>query len=46
VGGWTDGEERLFREAGYQAASLGRRILKSETAALAAAAMLVHFWNA
>ncbi len=46
VGGWTDGEERLFREAGYQAASLGRRILKSETAALAAAAMIVHFWNA
>jgi 16S rRNA (uracil1498-N3)-methyltransferase len=45
VGGWTEGEERDFRESGCEAVSLGRRILKSETAAVAAVAMISHFWN-
>jgi 16S rRNA (uracil1498-N3)-methyltransferase len=45
VGGWTESEEKSFREAGFEAVSLGRRILKSETAALAAVAMILHFWN-
>jgi len=45
TGGWTEGEERELREAGFEAASLGRRILKSETAALAGVAMIVHFWG-
>ncbi len=45
VGGWTEAEERAFREAGCVPASLGARVLKSETAALAAAAMIVHFWG-
>ncbi|MGD1009931.1 MAG: RsmE family RNA methyltransferase [Candidatus Aminicenantales bacterium] len=44
-GGWTEGEERAFREAGCEAASLGRRILKAETAAIAGVAMIAHFWN-
>jgi 16S rRNA (uracil1498-N3)-methyltransferase len=45
VGGWTEAEERGFREAGCIPASLGGRVLKSETAALAAAAMIAHFWG-
>lgn len=44
-GGWTESEERSFREAGCEAVSLGRRILKAETAALAAVAIISHFWN-
>jgi 16S rRNA (uracil1498-N3)-methyltransferase len=45
TGGWTESEERDLREAGFEAASLGARILKSETAALAAVAMIAHFWG-
>lgn len=44
-GGWTGGEERDVRAAGFEAVSLGRRVLRAETAALAAAAVVVHFWN-
>jgi 16S rRNA (uracil1498-N3)-methyltransferase len=44
-GGWAEAEERAFREAGCEAASLGRRILKAETAAIAGVAMIAHFWN-
>lgn len=44
-GGWTEGEERDIRQAGFTAVSLGRRILRAETAAVAGAAMIVHFWN-
>jgi 16S rRNA (uracil1498-N3)-methyltransferase len=44
-GGWTAGEEREIREAGFEAVSLGRRILRAETAALAGTAMIAHFWN-
>jgi 16S rRNA (uracil1498-N3)-methyltransferase len=42
TGGWTAVEEQDFRRAGFEAASLGRRILKSETAALAAVAVAAH----
>jgi 16S rRNA (uracil1498-N3)-methyltransferase len=38
-GGWTEAEEKAFLAAGFTAASLGPRILRSETAALAALAM-------
>jgi len=44
TGGWTEGEERKIRQAGFEAVSLGRRILRSETAAVAGAAMIAHFW--
>lgn len=43
-GGWTEGEESMIREAGFEAVSLGRRILRAETAAVAGAAMIAHFW--
>ncbi len=44
-GGWTAGEEKDIREAGFEAVSLGRRILRAETAAVAGAAMIAHYWN-
>jgi len=44
-GGWTEAEEKGFREAGCEAVSLGGRILKAETAAIAGVAMIAHFWN-
>jgi 16S rRNA (uracil1498-N3)-methyltransferase len=40
-GGWTDGELKFFREAGWILASLGRIILRAETAAIAATAIAV-----
>jgi 16S rRNA (uracil1498-N3)-methyltransferase len=43
-GGWTLAEETMFREAGFEAATLGHRVLKAETAALAASAMILHYW--
>jgi 16S rRNA (uracil1498-N3)-methyltransferase len=44
-GGWTDGEEAELRAAGFEAVSLGRRVLRAETAAVAGASMIAHFWN-
>ena len=38
-GGWTDDELKLFAEAGWKAVSLGRTILRAETAAIAALAI-------
>jgi 16S rRNA (uracil1498-N3)-methyltransferase len=39
-GGWTDEEVKLFQEAGWISASLGNTILRAETAAIAATAIL------
>jgi 16S rRNA (uracil1498-N3)-methyltransferase len=39
-GGWTDEELTLFREAGWISASLGSTILRAETAAVAATAIV------
>lgn len=46
TGGWTAAEESDIRGAGFTAVSLGGRVLRAETAAIAGAAMIVHFWNA
>lgn len=40
-GGWTEDELRLFAESGWTAASLGQRILRAETAAIAAMAVVI-----
>jgi 16S rRNA (uracil1498-N3)-methyltransferase len=40
-GGWTDEEERAFREHGWIAASLGPTILRAETAAIAAVSIVI-----
>ena len=45
-GGWTEEEEGLLTQAGFTAASLGPRVLRTETAALSATAMISHFWIA
>ena len=39
-GGWTDDELKQFREAGWISASLGPTILRAETAAIAATAIV------
>jgi len=44
-GGWTPDEERMIRAHGFEAVSLGRTILRAETASLCAAAILTHFWD-
>ncbi len=40
-GGWTEAELELFRDAGWKSASLGRMILRAETAVVAAVAIVV-----
>ncbi|MGO9125461.1 MAG: RsmE family RNA methyltransferase [Terriglobales bacterium] len=40
-GGWTDSELDNFREAGWVSASLGHTILRAETAAIAALAVML-----
>jgi 16S rRNA (uracil1498-N3)-methyltransferase len=40
-GGWTGEEEKLFRESGWISASLGPTILRAETAAIAATAIIL-----
>jgi len=44
-GGWTATELETALEIGFEAVNLGRRILRSETAALAALAVISQFWD-
>lgn len=39
-GGWTDAETSLFAEHGWQSVSLGPRVLRAETAAIAVASVV------
>ena len=43
-GGWTDDERRLSLDANWRAVSLGPQILRAETAAAAALAVLAARW--
>jgi len=45
-GGWESEEEAFLLASGFEAVSLGKNILRAETAALAGLAMISHFWNA
>jgi 16S rRNA (uracil1498-N3)-methyltransferase len=45
-GGWTDGERADFVQAGWTSASLGPAILRAETAAVAALAIVSALWQA
>lgn len=45
-GGWTSGERRLAGEAGWLAVSLGPLVLRAETAAAAALAVVGCAWQA
>jgi len=44
-GGWTEAEEEDIVSHGFEAISLGRQILRAETAAISSLAMIDHFWN-
>lgn len=44
-GGWSEEEQQQAREQGFSAVSLGKRILRSETAAIAALATIQIFWG-
>jgi len=44
-GGWTDDEEIDILGHDFEAVNLGSNTLRSETAAIAATAMINHFWN-
>jgi len=44
-GGWTDRERDLAARAGWKPVSISRQVLRSETAAIAALAILGHFWH-
>ena len=45
-GGWTASERQLATSAGWQPASLGPQVLRAETAAAAAIAILLNAWAA
>jgi 16S rRNA (uracil1498-N3)-methyltransferase len=45
-GGWTDRERAQFAAANWTPVSLGPQILRAETAAIAAVAVLSHVWEA
>jgi 16S rRNA (uracil1498-N3)-methyltransferase len=44
-GGWTNGEEKNILGFGFQAVSLGPIVMRAETAALTALAIVSHFWS-
>jgi len=44
-GGWAGEEEELMLDHGFRGVSLGTRILRAETAALCAAAVISQFWG-
>ena len=43
-GGWTEGERQAAAAAGWQPVSLGPQVLRAETAALAAIALVMNAW--
>jgi 16S rRNA (uracil1498-N3)-methyltransferase len=45
AGGFEPGEAEALREAGFTPASLGPRILRAETAAVAAVAIAAALWG-
>ncbi len=45
-GGWTDAERQAAHSAGWSAVSLGPQVLRAETAACAAMAVIMAAWSA
>jgi 16S rRNA (uracil1498-N3)-methyltransferase len=44
-GGWSPAELKAAHDCGFESVSLGPRVLRAETAALAALALISHFWG-
>ena len=44
-GGWTEKEEQQAFDAGFQSVTLGKRVLRTETASLAAIASMQTLWG-
>ncbi len=44
-GGWTSSELSSFADSGWQSVSLGKNILRTETAAIAVASLIGAWWN-
>lgn len=44
-GGWTEKEEQQAFDAGFQSVTLGKRVLRTETASLAAIAAMQMLWG-
>jgi 16S rRNA (uracil1498-N3)-methyltransferase len=44
-GGWAAAEVKAAHDHGFESVSLGQRVLRAETAALAALALISHFWG-
>jgi 16S rRNA (uracil1498-N3)-methyltransferase len=44
-GGWTSAELSSFTESGWQSVSLGKNILRTETAAIVAASLIGAWWS-
>jgi 16S rRNA (uracil1498-N3)-methyltransferase len=44
-GGWTSAELSTFSENAWQSVSLGKYILRTETAAVAVASLIGAWWN-
>ena len=44
-GGWTEKEEQQAFDAGFQSVTLGKRVLRTETAALASIAAMQTLWG-
>ena len=44
-GGWTSAELAIFAESGWRSVSLGPRILRTETAAIAVASVVSTWWS-
>ena len=44
-GGWTEKEEQQAFDAGFQSVTLGKRVLRTETASLAAIAAMQTLWG-
>ena len=44
-GGWTEKERELILSHDFEAVSLGKTILRTETAVISSLALISHFWN-
>jgi 16S rRNA (uracil1498-N3)-methyltransferase len=44
-GGWSREEEKFILDNGFEAVSLGKNTLRTETAAICSLTLISHFWN-